>query len=191
MKKMRSILAMLVCLTMLVSLTVVSVSAAGETVTSTLDFATLTAEGTEDMAVATEAIKGMGAVEASNLIIFDCHTKCVAGKGYAGAGYFVQKLDAGAGKVFAEAPVLTLNYRLAKADPMGYIKVEGSVDGINYYPFAELKDATGDSYSVEAKKSTTVTLEGGQGYSTVFVKITIEHWGISSCNGSSKRKISD
>lgn len=175
MKKNRSMLAMLLVLVLLVSLTAVSVSAAGETVTNTLDFSTLSAV-TEDMTAAAEAIRAVGAIEVSNLIAADCHTRFAAGKGYAGEGYYVQKLEAGKGKVFADAPVLTLNYRLTAADPQGYIKVQASVDGVTYSDVTTLNQATGAGFDIAAKASTTVTLSGTEGNSAVWVKICMQHW---------------
>lgn len=175
MKKTHSMLAMLLVLALLVSLTAVTVSAAGETVTNTLDFSTLSV-ATEDMTAAAEAIRAVGAIEVSNLIAADCHTKFVAGKGYAGEGYYVQKLEAGTGKLFAKAPVLTLNYRLTAAESLGYIKVQASVDGVTYTDFATLNQATGAGFDVAAKASTTVTLSGVEGHSTVWVKISMQHW---------------
>lgn len=175
MKKIRALFAMLMVLVMLVSLTAVAFAASGDKVTSTLDFTKLTPG--EDMAAVAAAVKALGAEDCSNLVVGDCYNPLLTGKGYAGEGYYVQKISAGEGKVFAEAPVLTLNYRLTTADPMGYIKVEGSVDGVNYYPFAELNQSTGDAWTAEAKTSTTVVLNGGEGSAAVWVKVSIQHWG--------------
>ena len=187
MKKTRSLLAVLICLALLVSLCAVTASAA-ETVTSTLDFTTLTAN--DDPAASAEAVKALGAVDCNNLYISDMYNPMITGRAYQGEGYFVQKIEAGEGKVFAEAPVLTLNYRLAAAEKQGYIKVQGSVDGVTYYDFAELKEATGNSYTQECKATATVTLEGGQGYPTVWVKVIIQHWGAQDAGCVDKSSIS-
>lgn len=173
MKKTRTMLALLVVLALLVSLTAATVSA-DETVTSTLDCTTLAPS--TDAATVQETLKNAGVVEASNVVIEDMYNPMICTLGYQGEGYFVQKIEAGEGKVFAAAPVLTLNYRLASADPMGYIKVEGSIDGVTYYPFAELTEATGTHHAAENRGTVNVTLNGGEGFSTVWVKISMQHW---------------
>ena len=131
MKKSRSLVAMLMAIVLLLSVSAVSAFAADETVTSVLDFTTLTPG--EDFAAVTAAVKGLGAVDCVNLVVGDCYNPTLTGKGYNGEGYFIQKIEAGEGKVFAEAPVVTLNYRITNADPLGYIKVQGSIDGVTYY----------------------------------------------------------
>ena len=62
-------------------------------VNSTLDFTGL--EKTENAADVADALKELGVVDLSNLIIDDCYNPFVAVKGYAGEGYFVQKLSVG------------------------------------------------------------------------------------------------
>ncbi len=183
-------IAILVCLALLVSALAVTASA-NETVTGTLDFSQIAIEATEDMTAAAEAAKALGAVEVSNLIIYSNYSKVIAGKGYAGEGYYVQKLEAGAGKVFAEAPVLTLNYRMAAGgDNQAYIKIEGSLDGVTYYEFAKLTESKGDPDNLNAKNSTTVTLNGGEGAAVVWVKISIQHWGGPTCGAVDSSTIS-
>ena len=175
MKKSRSLVAMLMAIVLLLSVSAVSAFAADETVTSVLDFTTLTPG--EDFAAVTAAVKGLGAVDCVNLVVGDCYNPTLTGKGYNGEGYFIQKIEAGEGKVFAEAPVVTLNYRITNADPLGYIKVQGSIDGVTYYDFANLNTATGDAWTAEAKATADVVLNGGEGSSTVWVKVSMQHWG--------------
>ena len=175
MKKSRSLVAMLMAIVLLLSVSAVSAFAADETVTSVLDFTTLTPG--EDFAAVTAAVKGLGAVDCANLVVGDCYHPTLTGKGYNGEGYFIQKIEAGEGKVFAEAPVVTLNYRITNANPLGYIKVQGSIDGVTYYDFANLNTATGDAWTAEAKATADVVLNGGEGSSTVWVKVSMQHWG--------------
>ena len=175
MKKSRSLVAMLMAIVLLLSVSAVSAFAADETVTSVLDFTTLTPG--EDFAAVTAAVKGLGAVDCANLVVGDCYHPTLSGKGNNGEGYFIQKIEAGEGKVFAEAPVVTLNYRITNANPLGYIKVQGSIDGVTYYDFANLNTATGDAWTAEAKATVDVVLNGGEGSSTVWVKVSMQHWG--------------
>ncbi|MBQ8910365.1 MAG: hypothetical protein IJY91_04930 [Oscillospiraceae bacterium] len=147
------------------------------TVTGSLNFAQLSYTGDDKTAVA-EAIKALGAEDASNLIASQNDVyKFVSGQGYAGAGYYVQKLEAGEGKVFAENAVLDLTYRIVTNDPLGYVKVESSVDGISYTACTKINEATGnDAYSNDIRANTTVELSGSAGAAAVWVKVTMEHW---------------
>lgn len=179
MKKTRSLIAVLVALALLVSVFCAFTAGAAEedTVSSTLDFSTLTAN--EDKTAVAEAIKGLGAVDCSNLKLDNHYTVCAHPGGYAGEGYYVQKLEAGEGKVFDGAPVFSLTYRLTTADPMGYIKIQGSVDGANWYDFAQYTESTGSPYGdpADVAVNASVTLNGAENASVVYVKVLIQHWG--------------
>lgn len=146
------------------------------TASSTLDFSSLSVSATEDFTVAADAITGLGAEAAENLVIADCYTKFVAGKGNAGEGYYIQTLDLGEGNTFAAAPILELNYWLASAASQGYVKVYGSVDGTNYYPFADLNTGKGAEYNLVSREDVAVVLDGAQGYQKVWVKVVIQHY---------------
>ncbi len=151
---------------------------ASHTASSTLDFSTLSVSATEDFTAAADAITGLGAETASNLVIADCYTKFVSGKGYAGEGYYIQTLDLGEGNTFAAAPIVELNYWLAtNADLQGYVKVQGSVDGTNYYDFANFNTGKGADSNLVSREDAAVVLNGAQGYQKVWVKIIIQHWG--------------
>ncbi len=146
------------------------------TASSTLNFALLSYIG-EDMAAAAESIKALGAEDASNLITFQNDVyKCASGKGYSGEGYYVQKLEAGSGKVFSENAVLELTYRITNANPLGYVTVESSVDGVTYNTCTTFSEVTGNAYSNDARANATVNLNCGEGAEAVWVKIKMQHW---------------
>ena len=163
---------------------------ANYTASSTLDFSTLTVDATEDFTAAADAITGLGADEASNLVIADCYTKFVAGKGYAGEGYYIQTLDLGEGNTFAAAPIVELTYWLAtNTELQGYVKVQGSVDGETYYDFANFNTGKGADSNLVSREDAAVVLNGAQGYQKVWVKIIIQHWGGPTCGGVVKSVI--
>lgn len=181
MKKFRSVLAVLMVMALLASLSVLTASAAEpEKVSKTLNFETLNTttggDSAPDYAEATAAIKGLGAEDASNLYISSCYSPFVTAKGYAGEGYFIIKLAAGEDMVFDGAPTVDLDYRITNADPLGKIKIEGSLDGTTYYDFGTLSESTGASQTNTATKSATITLNGGENAPVVWVKITMANW---------------
>ena len=177
MKKMRKLLAMLLIVSLLASLPVATLAAEDNTVSSTLDFAKLPGVS-EDPAVVAPFVIELGAEEVSGLIVTgNGDYKFAGGRGYAGEVYYVQKLEAGEGKEFAANAVLNLTYRIANADPLGYVRVQSSVDGINYNTCTEFNEATGDdAYSNDIRKSATVELGGTAGAKAVWVKIVMQHW---------------
>ena len=177
MKKARKLLAMLLVAALLMSLPVASFAAEENKVSNALDFATLPATTTDKAVVAEFLTTNMAIEEVSNLIVEgNGDYKFVCTQGYAGEGYFVQKLEAGEGKVFAENAVLDLTYRITSADSLGYVRVQSSVDGINYNTCTEFNEATGAGYTNEARKSATVDLGCGLGAEAVWVKIVMQHW---------------
>ena len=154
MKKTRKLLAMLLVVALLTSLPVASFAADENKVSNALDFATLPATSTDKAVVAEFLTTSMAIKEVSNLIVEgNGDYKFVCTQGYAGEGYFVQKLEAGEGKVFAENAVLDLTYRITSADSVGYVRVQSSVDGVNYNTCTEFNEATGAGFSNEARKS--------------------------------------
>ena len=163
-----------------------------ETISNTADFSTLTK--TEDADAVEQAVKGLGILEVSNLIIDDCYTPFLAAKGYAGEGYFIQKLSAGDGETFLDAPIVTLNYRLSQADPMGSIKILVSTDGVNYEEVAVLDEATGSAYTQECKASANIKLPSGKGAEAVWVKVVMINFsspdgcGVDQCTISGSVK---
>lgn len=152
-----------------------TVAAGTETVQSKVDFGSMAVTG--DKAADAETMKQNGVVESSNLWISQVYEVHADPGGYMGEGYYVQKLEAGEGKVFDGAPVLELNYWLATNEAMqGYIKVEGSLDGETYYPFLELTEGQGNAYKKVTEGDTTVVLNGAEGASVVYVRVSMQHW---------------
>lgn len=186
MKTTRFIMATLVCLAMLLSLTAMTAFAAEEDLYGKIDFGTMTQTtvtgDTPNYEEAAAALKAVGLAEVHNVYIDSCHTPFLSVKGYQ-EGYFVVKVDAGAGKVYSTAPVVTLDYRMAVCDPASSIAVQGSIDGVNYYDFRTITETTGnDPYAADCKGSTTVTLDGGQGSASVWIKIIMKNFGApASC----------
>ena len=177
MRKTRKLLAMLLIVSLLMSLPVASFAADENKVSNALDFATLPAESSDTAVVAEYLTANMAIEEVSNLIATGNGDYMFVGpQGYAGEGYFVQKLEAGEGKVFAENAVLDLTYRITSADMLGYVRVQSSVDGVNYNTCTTFNEATGDAYTNEARKSATVDLGCGLGAEAVWVKIVMQHW---------------
>ncbi len=177
MRKTRKLLAMLLIVSLLMSLPVASFAAEENKVSNAVDFATLPATSTDKALVAEFIPANMAIEEVSNLIVEgNGDYKFVCTQGYAGEGYFVQKLEAGEGKVFAENAVLDLTYRISSADSLGYVRVQSSVDGINYNTCTTFSEATGTAYTNEARKSATVDLGCGAGTEAVWVKIIMQHW---------------
>ena len=177
MKKARKLLAMLLVVALLMSLPVASFAAEENKVSNALDFATLPAESSDTAVVAEYLTTNMAIEEVSNLIATrNSNYEFVGPQGNQGEGYFVQKLEAGEGKVFAENAVLDLTYRITSADSLGYIKVQCSLDGSNYTNCTTFNEATGTAYTNEARKSATVDLGCGLGAEAVWVKIVMQHW---------------
>ncbi len=177
MKKMRKLLAMLLIVSLLASLPVASFAAEGNKVSNALDFATLPATSSDKAVVKDFLTANMDIEEVSELIVEgNGDYKFVCTQGYAGEGYFVQKLEAGEGKVFAENAILNLTYRITNAEMLGYVRVQSSVDGVNYNTCTTFNEATGTAYTNEARKSATVDLGCGAGAEAVWVKIIMQHW---------------
>lgn len=152
-----------------------TVAAGTASVQSKIDFGSMAV--TDDKAAAAETMKQHGVVESSNLRISQVYEVHTEPGGYMGEGYYVQKLEAGEGKVFDGAPIVELNYWLATNEAMqGYIKVEGSLDGETYYPFLELREGQGNAYKKVTEGDAAVVLNGAEGASVVYVRITMQHW---------------
>ena len=181
MKKTRSMLALLACLALLVSLCAVTVSAA-ETVTHTVDFRTLT----DKVAVGTE----MGTEEAEPLMeslgidipedsspwkLKDCyHIFATPVDGYQTCS-FVQTLEAGEGKVFASDVNLTAGYWLAVCGDPSWFWVEVSTDGENWTEvFNDESGGRGAQWDPSAYAEGTIPLTGTAGASKVYVKYYIQ-----------------
>ncbi|MBQ2939146.1 MAG: hypothetical protein IJE00_02145 [Clostridia bacterium] len=141
-------------------------------ITNELDFTTLTKASD-----ATDAILGLGAIAANGLCIEDCYYPFAAPQGGYAPAYYIQTLSAGTDKVFAEAPVFTINYRMSTTDPLSKIKIEASIDGETYYEFATISEGLGDSYTLDCLGTKTIVLEGAEGASVVYVKVTAERFG--------------
>ena len=149
--------------------------ASGDCIEETIGFAEMAS--TEDFASAAEQIVARGAVKTENLVIGDCYTTLVSAKGYNGPGYVLVRLNSGEGKAFENAAQITVNYRLSKGDPQGYMVVEGSVDGTNYIELFRSQEATGDAWTQEAMAETAISVEGLAGAHNLWIKVTLEGWG--------------
>lgn len=180
MKKTRSVLALLACLALLVSLCAVTASAA-ETVTSNVDF---TAMDTADAGAASNA-----AMEAAGLIIpegSDWHLVdhfyhlAMPKEGYQKT-YYIQTLEAGDGKVFDQEATLHLSYAMAALDDPSFLVVYVSTDGENYTEVWANEEGQGVMYDASAFTEDTITLTGSAGASKVWVKVELErHAGETS-----------
>ncbi|MBR4235507.1 MAG: hypothetical protein IKR85_05525 [Clostridia bacterium] len=177
MKKSRKWLSLLLGIAMMLSMLAMPgvIAEAEKTAEITVGFADMAA--TEDFASAAEQILARGVEATENLVIGDCYSTLVSAKGYNGPGYVVVKLNAGEGKAFENAVQITVNYRLSKGDPQGYMVIEGSVDGVNYIELLRTQEATGDAWTQEAMAETALNVEGIAGLRDVWIKVTLEGWG--------------
>lgn len=172
-KAMRRIQAVVFCLILLVvGMPTIAATAATE-VTNTLDFSTMPTQDNAGSSV--QLIKAAGAVDAVNLYVAGNHTPVANPGGYMGEGYYIQKLDAGAGKAF-EKVYLDLNYWVGTADPQGYLKVYVSTDNLNYTEIFAQTEGNGDPWVETTQQEVTLTLEQAVGVPTVYVKVVMQHW---------------
>lgn len=154
--------------------TISGIAASAENYTSsTLDFTAMTADS--DKTSAASAIIAAGAVSSENLFLAGNYETIANPGGYAGEGYYIQKLEAPAGKVFTNA-TLDLDYYLIDAN--GYVKVFVSDDNSAWTEFFN------DSEEDEFKKNATVSLPTGQ--STIYVKFVMQHWNTYEGAGIAK-----
>ena len=104
-------------------------------------------------------------------------SKFLAPKDGFAPAYYIQKLSAGEGKTFVSAPTFTINYRMAGSSPLSTVKIEASIDGETYYEFATISEDLGASFTLDCKGSKIITLDGAEGASEVYVKVTMERFG--------------
>ncbi len=208
MKKTRSLLAVLACLALLVSLCAVSVSAAEtKTVTSSVDFSALTGydEITSTAAGDVEATKAV--LESMGLIIPDrigweedpaadanhawVLMKCIEVELTPRNGFekcaYIQKLEVGEGKTLLTDATLDIGYWLSCSNPdwePSFIAVDVSVDGENWVEVATDDESNGAEWDASAKGEVKgLTLPGTAGASTVYVKIVVEAHGGPTAGG--------
>ncbi len=173
MKKTRSLMAMLVMLALLVSLVSITASAA-ETLTSSIDFTTLTPSQDVDTAVA--AIKAAGAVDAGNLKLAGNFGYPVANPGgYMGEGWFIQKLEAPAGETLTSAKLELGYWLVTPAATQGYVQVHVSSDGTTYAMVKEYKEGNGKAFENSEIKD-TIDLPVSAGQTAIYVKVVVQHW---------------
>ena len=183
MKHSKRILAVLCCAVLVaVGLPALLLTGAADTDTpsaslsQTLDFASMVKTNLEDVAKAVAKIKEAGAVDADNLFLKGNHTAVANPGGYAGEGWYIQKLDAGEGKLLREA-VLDLTYWIAtNNDGQGYIEVYASADNAGWNKVFEQREGNGDPYDVWTRQAKTVSLPLGESQRTVYVKVVMQHW---------------
>ena len=186
MKKTRSMLALLACLALLVTLCTVTVSAA-ETVTSAVDFTTMPVADAGEASNAAMEAAGLIIPEGSNWHLVDHFYHVAMPKdGYAKT-YYIQTLDAGEGKVLVEDAVMNIAYMLAAVNndgseyDVGWIVVSVSTDGENFTEVWYDEEGQGKMYDVSAVGIKDVVLTGTAGASKIWVKIEVErHAGESS-----------
>ena len=179
MKKMRSMVAMLICLVLLVSLCAVTASAA-EPVSSNINFtelASVSAAGDETKAV----MEGMGLIvpEGSVWEITDHFYKLAMPKeGYADT-YYIQTLEAGEGKVLAADATLELAYALAALNEtgasyeVGWVNVSVSTDGTNYTEVWANREGQGQEGTADVFAVPQITLTGTKGAAKIWVKVGV------------------
>lgn len=186
MKKTRSMLALLACLALLVSLFAVNVSAA-ETVTSSVDFTTMDVADAGEASNAALEAAGLTVPEGSNWHIVDhFYHVAIPKDGYVKT-YYIQTLDAGAGKTLAEDAVLNIAYMLAATNndgseyDVGWVVVSVSTDGENFTEVMVDEEGQGKMYDPSAVGIKDVVLTGTAGASKVWIKVEVErHAGESS-----------
>ncbi len=147
-----------------------------DTVSGRLNFAAMAEKTYEDKSGTKAKILEAGGVDADNLFLKGNHTAVANPGGYAGEGWYIQKLDAGEGKLLREA-VLDLTYWIAtNNDGQGYIEVYASADNAGWNKVFEQREGNGDPYDVWTRQAKTVSLPLGESQRTVYVKVVMQHW---------------
>ena len=194
MKKTNSLLALLMCLALLVSLCAVTASAATVEVESSFDFRNLTdfagvQEGAADPAASKAAMESQGLVipEGSSWKLQDCfHIFATPAAGFAPAS-MIQVLEAPEGKTFVSDVTLTAGYWLSPPiDPSwdnGWFYVEYSTDGENWTEFYVDENTHGAEWTAEAFVEGTLPIPGTAGASKVYVRYNVERHGGPTAGG--------
>ena len=177
-------IAILVCLTLLVSLFAVNVGAYGETVTSTVDFRTLTPADAGDASKASMESLGVTIPEDSGAWwLQDCyHVFATPQDGYKTCS-FIQTLEAGEGKVFAADVTLTAGYWLAAVGDPSWFWVEISTDGVNWTEAYADETGRGNEWEASAYAEGTLPLAGTAGASKIYVKFNVERHSGQTAGG--------
>lgn len=179
-------IAILVCLAMLISLFAVGASAAEVTITSTVDFRTLTpAEAGDASKAAMEALGITVPAESGAWWLQDCfHVFATPKDGYADC-FYIQKLEAPEGKTLTADATLTAGYWLAAMGDPSYFVVEVSTDGENWTEAYADEAGRGVEWEASAYAEGTITLPGTKGASVVYVKILVNRHGGQTAGGVS------
>lgn len=175
-------IAILVCLTLLVSLFAVNVGAYGETVTNTVDFRTLTPADAGDASKAAMEALGITIPEDSNAWwLQDCfHVFATPQDGYKICSY-IQTLEAGEGKIFASDVTLSAGYWLAAVGDPSWFWVEVSTDGQTWTEAFADEAGRGAEWDASAYGEGALPLAGTAGASKIYVKFNVErHSGQTS-----------
>ena len=184
MKKTRSMLAVLLCVAMLASLSLVaSADATCTKVESVLDF-TAMPRMAEDVNKADTAayVVGAGAVACENLMVAGNNENIANPGGYQGEGYFVQKVAAPAGETIQSAK-LDLGYWVLTSDPQGYVKLSVSANGTDWTEVAT------DNQGAAARKEISLDLPFAAGQTELYVKLTMQHWNTYEGAGVAYSKV--
>ena len=148
---------------------------------SSLDFSSLPA--TDNAAVDTETVKAAGADSAENIRLGGYGAVYVSPAGYAGEGYYVQKISTPTATGFKTATfeidyILTSPYCNATTSP--YVKCAVSTDGNSWN---EILCVTEITDGIIHKK---IQLNGISGASSIYVRVSMLNWG--SYDGASVKK---
>ena len=196
MKKTRILLAMLMCIAMLASLVAVNVSAAGETVVSEANFMGLTPADKGDASHAAMEAQGVTIPEDSGAwqIVDHFYKVALPADGHSVCTY-IQTLEAGEGKVFADDVAFEVAYGLAKKDAdgnplpqVGHLIVYVSTDGENWTEGWANREGQGKLYDSTAFAVNTATLAGTAGQSKIYIKVEMVRYSAetSGCMGYTK-----
>lgn len=151
----------------------VPADAAASEISSTLDFSAMPQQ--DNPATSVQLIKEAGAVDAVNLFVAGNHTPVANPGGYMGEGYYIQKLDAGAGNTF-QSVYLDLIYWVSTADPQGYLKVYASTDNLQYTEVFAQTQGNGDPWVATTRQSISIELPMAKDAQTVYIKVVMQHW---------------
>ena len=172
----KRLLASVLCLAAIIAyipMLSIPAGAAPTEVKSTLDFSAMPAQ--DNPASSVQLIKDAGAVDAVNLYVAGNFTPVANPGGYMGEGYYIQKLDAGAGNTFKEV-YLDLIYWVGTGDPQGYLKVYASTDNASYTEIFSQTEGNGDPWTETTRQSTSIPIALAVNAQTVYIKVVMQHW---------------
>jgi len=171
-KRIGSVGACLVLLAAMLSLGTFS-AAADTQIRNTLDFSAMPQQ--DNTADSVRIIKEAGAFDAVNLYVAGNHTPVANPGGYMGEGYYIQKLDAGAGSTLRDV-YLDLVYWVSTADRQGYLKVYASTDNLHYSEIFSQTEGNGDPWIGTTMQEATIPVALEEETQVVYVKVVMQHW---------------